>query len=596
MCNIAIGVHLLFPSLIIHHNMERLMTRLHILLDSREQSISYARQFYRRLTQPPLGRVEHIRRMAFIDRFEKMITCAAPEDHVLVSLYFLDQEQLNATSAFLQQHKNKLPKITIVSFACFDHIEKWCSEVGVSFEGNPFKRRVLSPAAEAKIKYCLARDNGTLHEEAIEILERIWTQYRLMVAIISRSLLLGEVATQLIQGQPEKGGSLQEEYRRAIRYYKLGELDMAGGTYSCEKTSGNEIDRLRARINLIAATDYNVLIQGESGSGKETVAWAIHELSARKNAPFFTINCAGLADELLESEMYGYVKGSHNQAVNDHPGMLEAANGGTIFLDELPEMGSRVQAKFLRMLESGEYRPIGGIENKYTDVRIIAAGQTNLLNDPFRVRRDLMSRISQLSVEILPLRELEKRTPGTLHKIFYVLLERYTWTTVYRNGDRYELSPKDIKLYQEALEQDPDKLTKLINSEWQESNIRQLNNFIRHWLVFGDHEFSSFPALNSNFKAASKPVARLQEPDVNITDEQLRRYLKNVTTREELQTLFAENPVSELKKAYMRHIVHLYEQIVERENIQKGTENRPTQKELAALIGITEYTLSRYKH
>jgi DNA-binding NtrC family response regulator len=570
------------------------MTQLHILVDSREQSISYARHFYRRLGQQ-LGRVEHIRHASCSDRFEKMVACALPEDHVLVSTCFLAEEQLNAASDFLRQHKKKLPEITIVCFTCFEHIGKWCLKYGVHFEENPFKLRILSPSAEARINHFLARNTGALQEEEREALERIWTQYRLMSAIISRSNLLGEVASQLIQGLPEGGSQLHNEFNRAIRYYKMGEHDMAGGTYSCEKASGNGIDQLRARINLIAATDYNVLINGESGSGKETVAWAIHEMSARRDAPFLTINCAGLADELLESEMYGYVKGSHNQAFNDHPGMLEAANGGTIFLDELPEMGPRIQAKFLRMLESGEYRPIGGTENKYTNVRIIAAGQTTLLSDPFRVRRDLLSRISQLSLEILPLRELEKRTPGTLHKIFYVLLERYTWTTVYRNGARYELSPKDIKTYQETIVKEPEKLSKLTKGDWKESNIRQLNNFIRHWLVLGDDVFSAYPALDGKENGTS-PTVLLEEPTFNITDDQLKKYLQNLTSREEIQALFAGNPISELKKAYIRHIVHLYEKIIERENQQKGTDVRPTQKELSALIGITEFTLSRYKH
>jgi len=572
------------------------LNRLHILLDSREQSISYARHFYQRLKQPPLGRVEHIRQETCFSRFEKTVATADPGDHILISIYFVSQEQLDAVSRFLQQCQGPLPRMTIASFACFEHIAQWAVAHGLDFEGIPYKRRTLSLLTEAKAKQWLARDLEQLPDNDRESLERIWTQYRLMIAIISRTQLLGEVAAQLIRGQPLQGASLQEECNRAIRYYKLGELDMAGGTYACEKVAENEIDQLRARINLIAATDYNVLIQGESGSGKETVAWAIHELSARRNAPFLTINCAGLSDELLESEMYGYVKGSHNQAFGDHPGMLEAANGGTIFLDELPEMGPRIQAKFLRMLESGEYRPIGGIENKYTNVRIIAAGQTALLNDPFRVRRDLTSRISQLSVEILPLRELEKRTPGALYKIFYVLLERYTWTTVYRNGVHCELSPGDIKTYQTRLEKDPGKLAKLAKSDWKESNIRQLNNFIRHWLVFGDTEFSDFPALKGNPGEIAGADAWPQESGAHILDDQLAQYLQNVSSREELQALFAANPISELKKSYLRHLVRLYEQIVEYENQQKGTNVRPTQKDLAALIGITEYTLSRYKH
>lgn len=570
---------------------------LHIILDSREQALSYARRYYVRLGRPQLGEVIHIRPTAFAERFKRMLETAARQDNILVSLHFIPKEQLDQAAAYIEKFRKNLPRATISSFACFTHIQEWCVEHGINFEENPYKQRALSPITEGKIKHSLCHDVSSLTKEDRENLERIWIQYRLMISIISRSYLLGDVARLLIKGQPAEDSSLQEEYGRVLRYYKLGELDMAGGTYACEKDSANAIDQLRTRINLIAATAYNVLIQGESGSGKETVAWAIHELSARKNKPFLTINCAGLSDELLESEMFGYVKGSHNQAISDHSGLLEAAQGGTVFLDELPEMGPRVQAKFLRVLETGEYRPIGGMGNKYTDVRIIAAGQTQLLSDPFRVRRDLMSRIAQLRIEILPLRALEKSSPGTLCKIINVLLERYTWTTVFRNGVSYELSPKDIKGYQEALVADPEKMLKLVKGDWKESNIRQLNNFLRHWLVFGDDEFSNFPALNGNQENAlrSAETPALERADV-ITDEQLKMFLQNVQSRDALAALFAANPIHDLKKAYMRHIFHVYAKIVETENKQKGTDAKPTQKELASLIGVTEYTLSRYRN
>jgi len=569
-------------------------SHLHIILDSREQALSHARYFYLRLGKPQLGEVIHIRQPVFARHFKFMLQNLKFSDKLLVSLCFIPEDQLSQVALYIEKFNKILPRVTIASYACFTHIREWCIKYGIIFEENSYKKRTLSPQVEDKINHCICHDISLLAGKDRESLERIWIQYRLMISIVSRTHILGDIARRLIEGQSEKGSSLPEEFNRALRYYKLGELDMAGGSYSCEKDSTNAIDQLRNRINLIAATDYNVLIQGESGSGKETVAWAIHELSARKNKPFLTINCAGLSDELLESEMYGYVKGSHNQAVTDHTGLLEIANGGTVFLDELPEMGARIQAKFLRVLESGEYRPLGGTENKYTNVRIIAAGQTQLLNDPLRIRRDLLSRLSQLNIEILPLRKLEKICPGTLRKIIFVLLERYTWTSVFRNGTIYELSPKDIKDYQEALVRDAGKILKLSKCDWKESNIRQLNNFLRHWLVFGDGEFSAFPALNGHNVCTSESIETPAIPDVHISDEQLSLYLQNLQSREELQALFVDNPISELKKSYMRHVGKVYERIIENENRQKGTEIRPTQKELASLIGITEYTLSRY--
>lgn len=569
---------------------------LHLILDSREQSISAARQFYVRAGQPRLGTVEHIRHCTFDQRFSLLMQTAAPGDQILVSLSALAPEHLEAAGRALDQWPDMRSQVTLVSFACFDHIPIWCGQQGIQFVANQYQRRLLSPQAEARIRRFLSGEIDRLQEDEQEILARIWIQYRLMIAIISRSRLLGDIARELIAGQPALNASLTKEYCRALRYYKLGELDMAGGTYACEKDTGNAIDHLRQRIGIIAATDYNVLVQGESGSGKETVAWAIHELSARRDQPFLTINCAGLSDELLESEMYGYVKGSHNQAVNDHPGLLATANGGTVFLDELPEMGPRVQAKFLRMLESGEYRPLGGSENRYTDVRIIAAGQTELLNDPFRVRRDLMSRIAQLRVDILPLRDLEKIHPGTLQKIFYVLLERYTWTTVFRDGSQYQLTPKDIKTYQESLEMDGEALAMLVSAEWKESNIRQLNNFIRQWLVFGGGEFSRFPVVHKQGAPADALSAQDPVSLAQGVDGPLKYYLQPVRSREEFGALFGRHPLKELKKAYLQHLAEVYEGIVADENQRQGTTLRPTQKELASLIGISEYTLSRYRN
>jgi len=568
---------------------------LHVILDSREQSITAARQFYGRAGQPRLGTVEHIRHGTFGQRFSLLLQTAAPEDRILVSLSSLAPEHLEAAGRALDQWTVMRSQVTLVSFACFDHIPIWCGQQGIHFVENPYQRRLLTPQAEARIRRFLGGELDRLQDDEREILARIWIQYRLMIAIISRSRLLGDIARELIAGQPALNASLTKEFSRALRYYKLGELDMAGGTYACEKDTGNAIDHLRQRIRIIAATDYNVLVQGESGSGKETVAWAIHELSGRRDQPFLTINCAGLSDELLESEMYGYVKGSHNQALTDHPGLLATANGGTVFLDELPEMGPRVQAKFLRMLESGEYRPLGGSENRYTDVRIIAAGQTELLTDPFRVRRDLMSRISQLCVDIVPLRDLEKTHPGTLQKIFYVLLERYTWTTVFRDGSHYELTPKDIKTYQERLEQDGDKLALLASAEWKESNIRQLNNFIRQWLVFGGGEFCQLQVANKK-GAAPAPLAGVDPSPVGRgVNGPFKYYLQAVRSREEFRALFAAYPLKDLKKTYIQHLAEVYEGVVADENQRHGTHVRPTQKELAALIGISEYTLSRYR-
>ena len=141
------------------------MARLHILLDSREQSISCARRFYLRLKQPQLGIVEHIRPSSFSEHFKTILEHASAKDNIFISLHFVSGEQLGAASCYLGKFKKILSKVTFVSFACFDHIEKWCIEHGMNFEPNLFKRRSLDADAENRIKHCLEQDLHQLKDE-----------------------------------------------------------------------------------------------------------------------------------------------------------------------------------------------------------------------------------------------------------------------------------------------------------------------------------------------------------------------------------------------------------------------------------------------
>lgn len=562
---------------------------IHILVDSREQSVSLARQYINGNSDVRLGEVMHIRGVTLAAQLQMVLARCAPGDDILISVHYLSIEQLQDLEPLLPEYASTPDRLTLAAYACFSHIHDWCSKAGVIFLPNPYKQRSAPERSEGQPagQIRTARPRSGLDQL---MLERIWTQYRLMIAIISRSEILGDVCRQLILGQATDGGHLDDEYARALRYFKLGEPDMAGGSYLCEgREPATIIDKLRLRINKIAATDFNVLIQGESGSGKETIAWAIHELSGRRDKPFLAINCAGLPDELLESEMFGYMKGSHNQALEDSPGLLETVADGTLFLDELPDMSPRIQAKLLRCLESGEFRPLGAMDNRYTRVRIIAAGQPGRLNDPGIVRPDLKSRISQLHAEAMPLRRMEKHNPGTIFKIAFVLLERYTWTRSYQDNEARELTPLDIKRFQLQLSGD-ETLTALSGYEWRESNIRELNNFLRQWIVFGDTEVQ-------RLKGCTRQQGEPQPPgsaQLRIYDDQLRAYLADPQNRRELKKLLAQNPFNKLKEAYVRHLYTIYARIIELENMVSDMPRKPTQKELARLMGVTENTLSRY--
>jgi DNA-binding NtrC family response regulator len=157
----------------------------------------------------------------------------------------------------------------------------------------------------------------------------------------------------------------------------------------------------------VAPTESTVLIQGESGTGKEVIARYIHELSARSDGPFLSLNCGALPESLLESELFGHVKGSFTGAVRDKQGLFAAARGGTFFLDEIGEMSPATQVKLLRVLQEREAIPVGGTEAIPVDVRVVAATNRDLEDDikVGRFRTDLYYRLNVIAIHLPPLRE-----------------------------------------------------------------------------------------------------------------------------------------------------------------------------------------------
>ena len=168
------------------------------------------------------------------------------------------------------------------------------------------------------------------------------------------------------------------------------------------------VAQLRIDIESAARSEAKVLLTGETGVGKEVVAHEIHHGSRRSRAPFVTINCAGVPDTLLESEFFGHARGSFTGAFRDNPGLLRQAHGGTVFLDEVGEMSLRMQALFLRFLETGELQTVGaGAARTHVDVRIITATNRNLFESVSarEFRADLYYRLNVFHLHIVPLRE-----------------------------------------------------------------------------------------------------------------------------------------------------------------------------------------------
>src|SRR6186997_719379 len=185
------------------------------------------------------------------------------------------------------------------------------------------------------------------------------------------------------------------------------------------------VEELREEVLRVARSDAKVLITGESGVGKEVVARAIHAEGPRQNHDFVAVNCAGLPETLLESELFGHVKGSFTGAYRDKPGKLEMAHLGTVFLDEVGEMTLRMQGLLLRFLETGELQKVGADGgSRHVDVRVIAATNRNLreLISQGQFRDDLYYRLNVIHIVVPPLRDRRDDIPGLVEHF----LSRYT--------------------------------------------------------------------------------------------------------------------------------------------------------------------------
>jgi DNA-binding NtrC family response regulator len=230
--------------------------------------------------------------------------------------------------------------------------------------------------------------------------------------------------------------------------------------------STDAIRRVHGLIDKAAACSLPVLIQGESGTGKELVARAIHERSARATRRFFSENCSALTESLLESELFGHVRGAFTGADRDRKGILELADGGTLFLDEIGDMSLRMQSKLLRALQEREIRPVGGKTTIPIDVRVISATHRNLraLIREGTFREDLLYRVNVITIHLPPLRE-RRADIRALVDHFLVRIAAETGLP------RKECSPGALEL--------------LAGYEWP-GNIRELENVIQRAVALGE--------------------------------------------------------------------------------------------------------------
>jgi two-component system response regulator GlrR len=238
-----------------------------------------------------------------------------------------------------------------------------------------------------------------------------------------------------------------------------GGVDMEENWASEIITRNQKLKEILAQAKMVAATDARVLITGQSGTGKELLAKAIHRASPRHGKPFVAINCSAMAEELLESELFGHVKGAFTGATRDHDGLFKAAGGGTLLLDEIGDMPMRLQVKLLRVLQEHQVRPVGSTEAVEVDVRVISATHRDLTDmlKKGAFREDLYYRLNVVNIHLPGLDERREDIP---------LLVSHFLQQISREAgqERKVYAPEAVEL--------------LVTAEWP-GNIRQLYNVVR---------------------------------------------------------------------------------------------------------------------
>jgi two-component system response regulator GlrR len=302
--------------------------------------------------------------------------------------------------------------------------------------------------------------------------------------------------------KPIDKDELMETVERAMKVSAAVEVDE---DWAAEIITRNQkLQETLAQAKMVAVTDARVLITGESGTGKELLARAIHRASPRRDRPFVAINCSAMAENLLESELFGHVKGAFTGASRTHEGLFQAAQGGTLLLDEIGDMPMRLQVKLLRVLQEHQIRPVGSTDAIGVDVRVISATHRDLqkMMREGNFREDLYYRLNVVHMSLPTLDERRDDIPLLVSHFLRQIAEETA-------EDRKVYAPEAVEL--------------LVTAEWP-GNIRQLYNIVRQNVALSRSPVISGELVQSSLGEHGAKLASFSE----ARDEFTRNYLSQI--------------------------------------------------------------------